>query len=124
MAWAKRSAGARRPWRTRASMGSRIAALSPEGGPSLETARRKITTVEPSHAIDPLRLFMGPLALLGLASQHMKWLSVRQVAVSQNLANVNTPGFRAMDVRPFHDVLQRVKRIWRSRMPTISPKAP
>jgi flagellar basal-body rod protein FlgB len=52
---------------------------------------------------------MGPLALLGLASQHMKWLSVRQAAVSQNLANVNTPGFRAMDVRPFQDVLQRVQ---------------
>src|SRR5215213_7905645 len=52
---------------------------------------------------------MGPLALLGLASQHAKWQSVRQAAVSQNLANVNTPGFRAMDVRPFHDVLQRVQ---------------
>lgn len=52
---------------------------------------------------------MGPLALLGLAAQHAKWLSVRQAAVSQNLANVNTPGFRAQDVRPFQDVLQRVQ---------------
>ena len=52
---------------------------------------------------------MGPLALLGLASQHMKWLSVRQAAVSQNLANVNTPGFRALEARPFQDVLQRVQ---------------
>src|SRR3954451_611016 len=52
---------------------------------------------------------MGPLPLFGLAAQHAKWLSVRQAAVSQNLANVNTPGFRAMDVRPFQDVLQRVQ---------------
>src|SRR3954447_18870227 len=52
---------------------------------------------------------MGPLPLFGLAAQHAKWLSVRQAAVSQNLANVNTPGFRAMDVRPFEDVLQRVQ---------------
>jgi flagellar basal-body rod protein FlgB len=52
---------------------------------------------------------MGPLPLFGLAAQHAKWLSVRQAAVSQNLANVNTPGFRALDVRPFQDVLQRVQ---------------
>ena len=52
---------------------------------------------------------MGPLALLGLASQHARWLSVRQAAVSQNLANVNTPEFRALDVRPFQDVLQRIQ---------------
>lgn len=52
---------------------------------------------------------MGPLALLGLAAQQAKWLSVRQAAVSENVANVNTPGFRALDVRPFQDVLQRVQ---------------
>ncbi len=52
---------------------------------------------------------MGPLTLLGLAAQHAKWLAVRQAAVAQNLANVNTPGFRALDARPFQDVLQRVQ---------------
>ena len=49
---------------------------------------------------------MGPLALLGLAAQHAKWLSVRQTAVSQNLANANTPGYRRRDV-DFHGALQQ-----------------
>lgn len=51
---------------------------------------------------------MGPLLLLGLAAQQAKWLAARQATVSQNLANVNTPAYRAQDVRPFGEVLQRV----------------
>ena len=35
----------------------------------------------------------------------MQWLSVRQETVAQNIANANTPGVKAMDVRPFEDVL-------------------
>ena len=50
---------------------------------------------------------MGPVYLLDLVSQHNKWLSVRQTAVAGNIANMNTPGFKATDVEPFEAVLTR-----------------
>ncbi len=51
---------------------------------------------------------MGPLYLLGLASQKAGWLTARQATVSQNIANAATPGFKARDVRPFSDVLENM----------------
>ncbi|WP_300466423.1 flagellar basal body rod protein FlgB [Breoghania sp.] len=44
---------------------------------------------------------MEPVYLFILASQRNDWLSVRQAAISENIANANTPGFRAKDVTPF-----------------------
>ena len=52
---------------------------------------------------------MAPLLLLGLASQHAHWLADRQSVVSQNIANVSTPGYRAKDVASFTDVLARTQ---------------
>jgi flagellar basal-body rod protein FlgB len=43
--------------------------------------------------------------LLQVASQKSEWLSARQTAVASNVANANTPGYRALDVQPFSIVL-------------------
>ena len=47
--------------------------------------------------------------LFSLASRKSDWLSVRQSAVAENIANANTPGFRARDVEPFVDVLDKTR---------------
>ena len=48
---------------------------------------------------------MTPVYLFGLASRHAQWASLRQVAISGNVANANTPGYEALDVAPFTDVM-------------------
>lgn len=48
---------------------------------------------------------MQPVSLFDLASQQARWLSVRQAAVAGNVANINTPGYKAVDVQPFQDLL-------------------
>jgi flagellar basal-body rod protein FlgB len=48
---------------------------------------------------------MSQLPLFKLISQHNHWLSVRQSAIATNVANANTPGFKALEVQPFHAVL-------------------
>lgn len=40
-----------------------------------------------------------------VASQQNRWLGIRQSVVAQNVANVNTPGYKALDVEPFEAVL-------------------
>jgi flagellar basal-body rod protein FlgB len=49
---------------------------------------------------------MSPIYLFDIASQRSHWLSLRQEAVSGNIANANTPGYAARDVQPFDSVLQ------------------
>jgi flagellar basal-body rod protein FlgB len=46
-----------------------------------------------------------PVTLFDLASQQARWLSVRQSTVAGNIANANTPGYRALEVEPFESVL-------------------
>ena len=48
---------------------------------------------------------MDPINFFSLASQQNRWLSVRQSVIAQNVANVNTPGFKALDVEPFEAIL-------------------
>lgn len=48
---------------------------------------------------------MQPVNLFKLASQQAQWLSARQAAVAGNIANANTPGYRAIDVAPFESLL-------------------
>lgn len=50
---------------------------------------------------------MEPVNLFDLAAQQSRWLAVRQSAVAGNVANVNTPGYGAMDVEPFEKVLDK-----------------
>ena len=48
---------------------------------------------------------MSEFQLLSLAAQKIDWLSMRQSILAQNVANVNTPKYRAMDVVPFESFL-------------------
>ncbi len=50
---------------------------------------------------------MDPVHLFQLASAKANWLSVRQTAVANNIANANTPGYGAVDVEPFESVLDK-----------------
>jgi flagellar basal-body rod protein FlgB len=43
--------------------------------------------------------------LFELAAKQAQWLSVRQSAIAGNVANVNTPGYHALEVEPFSKVL-------------------
>lgn len=52
---------------------------------------------------------MESIQLFSLASRQAEWLSVRQTVISGNIANANTPGFRAKDVAPFDAVLQNTQ---------------
>ena len=42
-----------------------------------------------------------------LAIQNAQWLHARQSLVASNVANANTPGFHAMDMKPFASFLDR-----------------
>lgn len=44
-------------------------------------------------------------ALFSLASQKNRWLAQRQAALAENIANANTPGYRARDAEPFDKAL-------------------
>ena len=48
---------------------------------------------------------MSDLYLLNLASRQADWLSTRDAALAANIANANTPGYRARDVAPFAETL-------------------
>jgi flagellar basal-body rod protein FlgB len=48
-----------------------------------------------------------PIYLFDLAFQRAQWLSVRQTTVAENVANANTPNFRARDVEPFEATLDK-----------------
>ena len=50
--------------------------------------------------MDPTR--NDPLAL---AEQRLRWLDHRQSVLAQNIANADTPHYRARDVTPFAEVL-------------------
>lgn len=48
---------------------------------------------------------MSSMAIFSLASQQSDWLTVRQSTIAANVANANTPGYRAVDVQPFSAVM-------------------
>ncbi len=48
---------------------------------------------------------MQPIQLFDLASRQAEWLQTRQEVVAGNIANANTPKFRAKDVTPFQAIL-------------------
>lgn len=49
---------------------------------------------------------MGPIHLFNVTSRANHWLTVRQSTIAENVANANTPGFKAQDVKPFENVLE------------------
>lgn len=44
------------------------------------------------------------------ASQRLQWLSARQAVITQNIANSDTPDFKAKDVTPFSKMLDGAQR--------------
>lgn len=52
---------------------------------------------------------MGPIYLFELAARHAQWLSTRQATIAGNIANADAPGFRAQDVEPFTEVLEKTQ---------------
>ena len=50
---------------------------------------------------------MTGVYLFDLASQHARFLAARQATIAGNVANANTPDYRARDVVPFAQVLAR-----------------
>lgn len=48
------------------------------------------------------------MPLFAMLKQRMSWLSARQNVLAQNVANADTPGFNARDLKPvnFEDVLR------------------
>ena len=51
-----------------------------------------------------MSVIVEPLYLFDLASAQSRWLTIRQAAVAQNVANANTPGYKALEIAPFSDV--------------------
>jgi flagellar basal-body rod protein FlgB len=51
-------------------------------------------------------LALSEIYLFQVASQKAQWLSARQTAIADNVANANTPGYHAVDLQPFAAVLQ------------------
>jgi flagellar basal-body rod protein FlgB len=65
---------------------------------------------------------MDPVNIFAVSSQHNRWLSIRQSAVSQNIANVNTPGYKAVDVEPFEAALDSTRlEMMRTRPEHMTP---
>ena len=52
---------------------------------------------------------MQPVNLFDLAAQQARWLAVRQSVIAGNIANVNTPGYHSVDVKPFSAVLDNTQ---------------
>ena len=50
---------------------------------------------------------MSSLYLFQLASRNAEWLAARQTAIAGNVANANTPAYRAMDVKPFSALIDQ-----------------
>jgi flagellar basal-body rod protein FlgB len=60
--------------------------------------------------------------IFGLAQRRIAWLERRQSVLAQNIANADTPGWQARDLRPFADVLAdgtgvTPTRTWRAHSP-------
>jgi flagellar basal-body rod protein FlgB len=52
---------------------------------------------------------MTPVHLFNVVSQHNGWLSARQATIAGNIANANTPGYKALDVQPFEMAMEQAR---------------
>lgn len=50
------------------------------------------------------------LDVFGLAEKRLAWVDQRQAVLAQNIANANTPGYSARDVKPFREMLAEQAR--------------
>lgn len=51
---------------------------------------------------------LDSISLFRFASDRMQWLSARQKVISENIANADTPGYRAQDVTSFANYVDAV----------------
>jgi len=52
---------------------------------------------------------VNPVYLFDLAARHTQWAEARQATITGNIANANTPGYEALDVQPFSDVMDQTR---------------
>jgi flagellar basal-body rod protein FlgB len=52
---------------------------------------------------------MAPVYLLSIASRQSEWLATRQSVIAENIANANTPRFKAGDTEPFEAILDKTQ---------------
>ncbi|MBS0267467.1 MAG: flagellar basal body rod protein [Proteobacteria bacterium] len=50
---------------------------------------------------------MQPMQLFDLAFRQNEWLAQRQSVISSNVANANTPGYKAKDIESFDDTMRK-----------------
>jgi flagellar basal-body rod protein FlgB len=55
--------------------------------------------------------------LFDVVSRHNRWLTVRQSTIASNVANANTPGYKAVDVEPFAKVLETTRLTMQATRP-------
>ena len=67
---------------------------------------------------------MTPIHLFNVVSQHNRWLSVRQATIAGNIANANTPGYKALDVEPFEMALEQARLAMAATSPAHMTTAP
>ncbi|UOM34308.1 flagellar basal body protein [Acuticoccus sp. I52.16.1] len=75
-------------------------------------------------AIPQASAAIGPLYVMDLASRKANWATVRQAAIAGNIANSNTPGYKARDIDSFvakSDKTQLQMAATRRDHMTISP---
>ncbi|MDZ4790703.1 MAG: flagellar basal body rod protein FlgB [Hyphomicrobiales bacterium] len=68
---------------------------------------------------------MTAIHLFDLAFRRNEWLGAKQAAIAGNIANANTPGFKAQDVEPFSDILNStaLKLVKTASMHMLPPAA-
>ena len=68
----------------------------------IRSIRLKGSLTFPGHP-----LFMNPVSMdvFTAAERRLAWTSERQAVLARNIANVDTPGFQAMDARDFRQAL-------------------
>lgn len=49
------------------------------------------------------------MQLFNVISRHNHWLAVRQATIAGNIANANSPGFKAQDVQPFEMAMEQAR---------------
>jgi flagellar basal-body rod protein FlgB len=49
------------------------------------------------------------MQLLNIISRHNEWLAARQATIAGNIANANSPGFKAQDVQPFEMAVEQAR---------------
>ena len=60
------------------------------------------------------------MPLLAALSKKISWLTARQKVVTQNVANADTPGFKASDLRPL-DFRKELAEVTHSSSPKLAP---